>query len=134
MQHGFCIRYIATSQCGQALKVVDTGLLRQEGSLFSLFLSYSSVIMNNMAQNNNLEGDCKSAFAFLCFLGIFDDRIGSVIIRGGSRTSHRRGCQSLCNVLVIFSEKPYEIKEILIRKGGARQVRPPKSATDYVHM
>ena len=40
--------------------------------------------------------------------------------RGGSRTSPLRGRQSLGgggglpNILVIFSEKPYEIKEILV--------------------
>ena len=49
-------------------------------------------------------------------------------IRGRSRTSSRRGRQSLGgdlpNILVIFSEKPYEIKEILVRKGGcAPQIR-----------
>ena len=32
----------------------------------------------------------------------------------------------LPNILVIFSEKPYEIKEILVRRGGARRVRPPQ--------
>ena len=53
--------------------------------------------------------------------------------RGGSRTSPRRGRQSpggrLPNILILFSEKPYEIKEILVRSGG----RPPtpKSATDW---
>ena len=48
--------------------------------------------------------------------------------RGGSRTSPRRGRQSLGggrlpNILVIFSEKPYEIKEILVRGGGG--AHPP---------
>ena len=33
----------------------------------------------------------------------------------------------LPNILVIFSEKPYEIKEILVRRGGRA---PPKSATE----
>ena len=60
--------------------------------------------------------------------------VSAVINRGGSRTSPRRGRQSLGgrqpNILVIFSEKPYEIKEILVRRGGARRMRPPKSATD----
>ena len=41
--------------------------------------------------------------------------------RGGSRTSPRRGRQSLGgrlpNILIIFSEKPYEIKEILVHRG-----------------
>ena len=33
---------------------------------------------------------------------------------------------ALPNILVVFSEKPYEIKEILIREGGAaRRGRPP---------
>ena len=50
----------------------------------------------------------------------------SVQTRGGSRTSPGRGRQSLGeggrqpNILVIFSEKPYEIKEILVRRGRAR--------------
>ena len=59
-------------------------------------------------------------------------------IRGGSRTSPRRRRQSLGghlpHILVIFSEKPYEIKEILVPRGGAgrgRWVRPPKSATKF---
>ena len=47
----------------------------------------------------------------------------NLVGRGGSRTSPRRGRQSLGgrlpNILVIFSEKPYEIKEILVRRGGA---------------
>ena len=41
--------------------------------------------------------------------------------RGDSRTSPRRGAPiprgCLPNILVIFSEKPYEIKEILLRTG-----------------
>ena len=47
-----------------------------------------------------------------------------IFIRGGSRTSPRRGHQTLGgrlpNILVIFSEKSYEIKEILVRRGGRR--------------
>ena len=47
--------------------------------------------------------------------------------RGGSRTSPRRGRETiggrLPNILVIFSEKPYEIKELLVRGGGGG--RPP---------
>ena len=35
----------------------------------------------------------------------------------------------LPNILVIFSEKPFEIKEILVCRGGTCQVYPPKSAT-----
>ena len=54
--------------------------------------------------------------------------------QGGSRTSPRRGRQSLGghlpNILIIFSEKPYEIKEILVCRGEAAcQGHPPKSAT-----
>ena len=53
--------------------------------------------------------------------------------RGGSRTSLRRGRQSLGgrlpNILIIFSEKPYEIKEMLVHGRGGRRMRPPKSAT-----
>ena len=57
-----------------------------------------------------------------------------LLFRGGSRTSPRRGRQypggRLPNILVIFSEKPYEIKEFLVRRGGPCRVRPnPKSAT-----
>ena len=53
--------------------------------------------------------------------------------RGVSRTSPRRWRQSLGgrlpNILIIFSEKPYEIKEILVcGGGGACQVHPSKSA------
>ena len=63
--------------------------------------------------------------------------MNSLLHRGVSKTSPRRGRQSLGggrqpNILVIFSEKPYEIKEILVRR-GARQVRPPKSATVLSH-
>ena len=49
---------------------------------------------------------------------------------GGGANPQRRGRQP--KILVIFSEKPYEIKEILVRRGGARRGRPPsptKSAT-----
>ena len=58
----------------------------------------------------------------------------TIKIRGGSRTSPRRGRQSLGegrlpNILVIFSENPYEIIEILVRREG----RPPKSATESMH-
>ena len=53
--------------------------------------------------------------------------------RGGSRTSPRRGRQSLGgrlpNILVIFSEKPYEIKEISVRRGARAGCAPPKSAS-----
>ena len=49
--------------------------------------------------------------------------------RGGSRTSTRRGRQSLGgrqpNILAIFFEKPYEIKEILVRRGGHAPGAPP---------
>ena len=57
------------------------------------------------------------------------------MFRGGSRTSPRRGLQSLGgrlpNILAIFSEKPYEIKEILVRRGARAGCAPPppKSAT-----
>ena len=54
------------------------------------------------------------------------------LFRGGSRTSPRRGRQSLGgrlpNILVIFSEKPYEIKEILVHRGaraGCGPLNPP---------
>ena len=53
--------------------------------------------------------------------------------RGGSRTSPKKGANPwggrLPNILVIFSEKPYEIKEILVRWGGGAPGAPPKSAT-----
>ena len=56
-----------------------------------------------------------------------------VWFRDGSRTSPRRGRQSLGgrqpNILVLFSEKPYEIKEILVRRGARAGCAPPKSAT-----
>ena len=63
----------------------------------------------------------------------------AVVNRGGSRTSPRRGRQSLGgrlpNILVVFSEKPYEIKEILVRKGGglapgAPSLNPPLCTTN----
>ena len=38
----------------------------------------------------------------------------------------------LPNILVIFSAKPYEIKEILVRNGGVCRVHPPKCATGGV--
>ena len=38
--------------------------------------------------------------------------------------------EHLPNILILFSENPYEIKEILVRKGGGRP--PPKSATAFV--
>ena len=57
--------------------------------------------------------------------------------RGGSRTSPIRGRQSLGgrlpNILIVFSENPYEIKEILGRRGARAGVPPPKSATDDKH-
>ena len=34
------------------------------------------------------------------------------------------------NILVIFSEKSYEIKEILVRRGACAGCAPPKSATE----
>ena len=43
------------------------------------------------------------------------------LIRGGSR--------GLPNILVVFSEKPYEIKEILVRRGARAGGAPSKSAT-----
>ena len=58
-----------------------------------------------------------------------------IFCRGGSRTSPRRGRQSLgcrlSNILIIFSEKPYEMKEILVRGvvGGGAGCAPPKAAT-----
>ena len=65
---------------------------------------------------------------------------------GGSRTSPRRGRQSLgrgClpDIFVIFSEKPYEIKEMLVRRRGGHAPGAPsqirhwsqsnKSLSDY---
>ena len=56
--------------------------------------------------------------------------------RGGSRTSPRRERQSLGgrlpNILIIFSEKSYEIKEILVRGGGGEALgsRYPITATE----
>ena len=47
------------------------------------------------------------------------------LLRGGTNPWGR-----LPNILIIFSEKPYEIKEILVRGGGrAGCAPPPKSAT-----
>ena len=46
--------------------------------------------------------------------------LGGAPIAGG-------GC--LPNILVIFSRKPFEIKEILVCRGGTCRVHPPKSAT-----
>ena len=57
-------------------------------------------------------------------------RAKSIAYRGGSRTSPRRGRQSLGgrlpNILIIFSEKPYEI---LVRRGARAGCAPPKSST-----
>ena len=58
---------------------------------------------------------------------------GSSLYNGRSRTSPRRGHQSLRSVpiiiLVIYSEKPYEITEILVCRGVHARCIAPKSAT-----
>ena len=65
---------------------------------------------------------------FSQFHAIFGKQINfHVLARGGSRTSPRRGRQP--NILVIFSEESYEIKEILVCRWGTCRVRPPRSAT-----
>ena len=51
------------------------------------------------------------------------------LLLGGGANPWRVGEWALPNILVIFSEKPYEIKEILVSRGGAPGV-PPKSATE----
>ena len=56
-----------------------------------------------------------------------------VLARGGSRTCRRRGRQPVKrgrqpNILYIFSEKPHDIKEILVCRGrapGASPLDPP---------
>ena len=66
-----------------------------------------------------------------------EQNIGRFLTRGGSRTSPRRGRQSLGGAylifLIIFSEKPYEIKEILVRRARvdlARE-RDPSSRSEF---
>ena len=54
--------------------------------------------------------------------------------RGGSRTpkTERQSLGGhLHNILNIFSEKPYEIKEILVHGGAHAMCTPPKFATAY---
>ena len=67
---------------------------------------------------------CKSTVHFKTLSWIF--------FRAGSRISPRRGALipsrgRLSNILIIFSKKPYEIKESLVRmeRGGMRRERPP---------
>ena len=55
---------------------------------------------------------------------------------GGSRTCRRRGCQPLkrgrqTNIYFIFSEKPHEIKEILVCRGTRAGSVPLRSATGF---
>ena len=67
----------------------------------------------------------------VCICPLFVGKL--FLCRGGSRTSPRRGRQSLGggrlpNILIIFSEKPYEIKEILVCRGaraGCAPLNPP---------
>ena len=64
--------------------------------------------------------------------------IHAVLTRGGSRTCHsRRGRPPLTwghrpKIFYTFPDKPHEIKEILVRRKGARRERPPlRSATAH---
>ena len=67
---------------------------------------------------------------FINFWVTIGDKAGAdpeLLLGGGANPWGGR----LPNILVVFSENPYEIKEILVRKGGEARARgaPPKSAT-----
>ena len=68
-------------------------------------------------------------------LGLEPRMMKFYVTRGGSRIPRRRGRQPSGGAptydFVKFSEKLHEIEKILDHRGGARRVRPPKSATGY---
>ena len=66
------------------------------------------------------------------------ESLGGSLHMGGSRTCRRRGRQPIKrgrqpNIFYIFSEKPHEIKEILVCRGGARRERPSPLDPPLLH-
>ena len=82
------------------------------------------MIGSNVSKQNLIDESLRNKLCSTCERFFYAKRTD----RGGSRTSPRRGRQSLGgrlpNILVIFSEKPYEIKEILVRRGARAGCAP----------